>query len=184
MPYRPPSERDNYHPSRGPVIFCCLLGLIAAFIAFVIYENSQPQPQAAQSAVKPPQKPAAPDTSYAENNVLRNNDARALWYAGGDFYRTNFVNGVSAYPQHYRDGALTGVDGTKPKKVAFTYYKAADVAEGAQSGVKKDIIRFVFNAACSPTGGDTVLSKQGYDYVIQYSNESQDGSFSPMCLKL
>jgi lipopolysaccharide export LptBFGC system permease protein LptF len=184
MQYRPPSQRRNFRPSSGAVVFFCILGLIVAFIAFVIYENGQPQPQSAQTAVKAPQKPAALDMSYQERNTLREKDSRALWYAGGDFYRANFKNSVSVYPQAYANGMLTGADGAKPQKVTFAYYKAINIVQGVQAGVIKDEIRFVSNASCGPTSGATIADTTAFSYVVQYSQEDQKGSFTPACLKL
>jgi hypothetical protein len=184
MQYRPPSQRRNFRPSAGAVVFSCILGLIVAFIAFVIYENGQPQPQPARTAVNMPQKPAVEDTSYEERNTMRSKDARILWYAGGDFYRANFKNSVSVYPQAYASGMLTGADGAKPQKVTFAYYKAVSIVQAAQAGVVKDEIRFVSNASCGPTSGATIADATAFSYVVQYSQEDQKGSFTPACLKL
>jgi|GEM_PF-2195369 len=182
MPYQPPSQRHSHRPSKGAVIFCFILLLIIAFIAFVIYESKQPEPLPPKVSVSKPVAPPKQDLSYQARNELRQLDARALTYAGGDFYRHNNL----VYPSAFAAGKVTGGSNAdlKPESLVLKYYKDVSFAEGEQKPMAKDLIRFVYNAACAPSGSATVASSQSYAYVVQTALESADGTFTPQCLKL
>ncbi len=182
MPYQPPSQRGHgFRPSRGAVIFCCVLALIAGFVAFVVYDYNHPEANPITAAAKPKApKPPADNSVLESENEQRQQDARAVTYGGGNFYRAN----AYAYPTAFANGAFTGAAGTKPQSIKLTYYKTVSVASGAQQSVKTDEIRFVYDAACAPSLSATVANKAGYNYVVQYAIQQPDGTFSPQCLKL
>lgn len=169
---------------KGPVIFGCLVVLIGAFVAFVIYESRQPEPAPPHISIDKPTPPKAADTSYLDRNTRRQQDARAVWYGGGNFYRANVIDSKSVYPTGFSAGAFTGPSGTKPQPTTLSYYKTVGIASGAQPSMTADKIQFVYNATCGPTEGKTVADDQSYGYAVQFSIEDAAGKLSPMCLRL
>jgi len=182
MAYRPPSQRRRgFHPSKGAIAFCCLLLFMGGFIAYVVYDYNRPEPGVPAGIEKPkaPEGPVDDSTLIAENQKRQDN-ARAVTYGGGNFYRANSY----AYPTAFTNGTFTGPTGTKPQAVKLTHYKTVSIASGAQQPVKTDEIRFVSDAACAPSLSATIANKDSYNYVVQYAIQQPDGSFSSQCLKL
>jgi hypothetical protein len=158
-----------------------MLVLIGGFVAFVWYDYNRPEPDTPVATVEKPKSGEKVDTASLDaENQEREQDARAVTYGAGNFYRAN----AYAYPTAYANGAFTGAPGTKPQATKLTYYKTVVITTGAQQPVKTDEIRFVTNAVCAQSLSATVASSDSYAYVVQYSVRLSDGSFSPQCLRL
>lgn len=138
------------------------------------------------SEVKAAPKPTSPASAVdaiaqlQKINNQRKADAYALYYATGNYYNAN--NG--AYPTGFATGALIGQPNSHAQPLALGHYTALTVQTGAQAPVTTDSLHLVTAAACAATGSATIASSRSFAFVVQYALQNQDGTFTPLCLRL
>lgn len=110
-------------------------------------------------------------------NVSRKNDASRLMAGVEEFISNN----AGTLPTGAQGLQLTGAAGTLPTDVQLTLYKSFTLVSGKQPKLASDSIQVVTQATCQPDG-TTVASSATRAFVVQYSQQNADASFTTGCI--
>lgn len=169
---------------KGSIEIAILLGvaviLVVAVLVIFVRNPKKVQLDQKKEADSSMTTPTA-NNKLALENAKRKNDATTLMAAIEEFSNNN----SGKRPNAWQDGQLiSDSPGMTPAAVSgLTMYPSIRGAEGEQSAVDADMLRFVIKAACGKDGKAVADTKRPTSYVVQYGIAQSDGSFKGVCLE-